>query len=77
MKKKNSRKMNLAKETLATLEARNLKVAGVYPAVPLAFSLSSSHRLQSSSAPSHVSRPSGVTTHGRINQGGLWRTCCP
>jgi len=28
MKKKNNRKMNLAKETLATLEARNLAMAG-------------------------------------------------
>jgi hypothetical protein len=28
MKKKNNRKMNLAKETLATLEAKNLAVAG-------------------------------------------------
>jgi hypothetical protein len=28
MKKKNSRKMNLSKETLTTLESRNLAVAG-------------------------------------------------
>ena len=38
-----------------------------------------SHFLQDSTAPSLDDRPSGVTTQGRLVQGGLWRTCwlCP
>src|SRR5947199_7990649 len=38
---------------------------------------SSSHRLQSSSTPRNLSRPSAVTTQGRTVQGGLCRTCWP
>jgi len=59
-------------EFLKTREAKGQRSQGNVPPA-----LSSSHLLQSSSAPSHFSRPSGVTTQGRSVQGGLWRTCCP
>lgn len=35
MKKKNARKLNLSKETLATLEARNLMAVGGGAAAPI------------------------------------------
>ena len=35
----------------------------------------SSHFLHSRRKPSIDARPSSVSTHGRLNQGGLWRTC--